>query len=382
MEAKRARRGGGADISGDCGDDTRNRRKRFASSAAAAAIVLAIVIAATAPADAADVCGPFGDPPAKITGTVTPRCWGGVMMDPWKDSDGTIRRACVFDSAPESHGKRPLLIYLHPSLFGIVTIRLSNLLDHRNGAALGGDSTDRGFIVLAPIGRRTEHHYPFPDNSGIGWDNWYRQFSSDGDVTIAGKTYPENADAATIDHFLRAEIATGRVDPARIYVTGWSNGAAMAVLYALNRPAISAIAVYSAPDPFGAFDDPCPQTPVGSAAADSRQIKVSNPHLAIMHVHNSCDAAGLCPNAERLASQARRLGADIKDVMLTSLGNDAGACTDACGTLSDGDPNLFSNPLGWTMGLWNHLIWPRRRTSVMVDFLGHRSMQPLASAAQ
>ena len=37
----------------------------------------------------------------------------------------------------------------------------------------------------------------------------------------------ENADAATIDHFIAAEVTTENVDTRRIYVSGWSNGAAM-----------------------------------------------------------------------------------------------------------------------------------------------------------
>jgi hypothetical protein len=147
----------------------------------------------------------------------------------------------------------------------------------------------------------------------------------------------------------------------------------MAILYALNRPNIKAVAVYSAPDPFGAFDDPCPQLPVSRPAADARQIEVSNPRLAIMHVHNSCDAAGMCPNAERMARRMRRLGATMRDVTITWLGKDADACNDECGSRSDGDPNVFRNPLGWTAGLWNHNIWPRRRTSAMIEFLGGHS---------
>lgn len=36
----------------------------------------------------------------------------------------------------------------------------------------------------------------------------------------------------------------------------------MAYAYGLARPAIAAIGVYSAPNPYQAFNDPCPQTPV------------------------------------------------------------------------------------------------------------------------
>jgi hypothetical protein len=101
-----------------------------------------------------------------------------------------------------------------------------------------------------------------------------------------------------------------------------------------------------------------------------------------MHVHNSCDVAGLCPNAELLSRQARQAGAAVQDVMLTWLGDEADACTDACGAASAGDPNVFRNPLGWTIGLWNHMIWPWRRTSAMIDFLGGHPPQRQADDSQ
>jgi len=109
------------------------------------------------------------------------------------------------------------------------------------------------------------------------------------------------------DHFIAEEVATEKVDTRRIYVTGWSNGAAMGYLYALNRPQIAAAAVYTAPNPFRAFNDPCPQTPAtlptsGRAGADlhSAGVDVSR--------HNDCDIAGICPNGELLRSQLRLSG--------------------------------------------------------------------------
>src|SRR2546428_463903 len=97
------------------------------------------------------------------------------------------------------------------------------------------------------------HYYPQPDQRQPGWDNWSRNF----DPSDAA----ENVDAWAIDRFVAQQVASGRVDTNRIYVTGWSNGAAMGYIYGLSRPSIAAIAVYSAPDPFHAFKDPCPQVP-------------------------------------------------------------------------------------------------------------------------
>ena len=243
----------------------------FATAARLVALVALIVAAATCGCANAQsrsgACGPFGNLPVKILGAVKPACGGGRILGPWKDGDSTDRYACLYDFATLKPGhKLPLLVYLHPSLFGPWTITHTNLLDLRTTSSLGADPAGSGYIVLAPQGRNTAHYYQWPDNSGMGWDNWYRQLSPSGEVTVGGATYRENVDAAAIDHFIHDEVLRPvRSIPARIYLSGWSDGAAMALLYALNRQAIAAAAVYSAPDPFGAFNDPCPQTPVPRA---------------------------------------------------------------------------------------------------------------------
>ena len=140
-------------------------------------------------------------------------------------------------------------------------------------------------------------------------------------VAVRGETYEENADAASIDHFVDEMIATGKVDRQRIYVVGWSNGAAMALLYALNRPWVAAAAVYSAPDPFSALFDVCTQTPAAVAPAGDGQVQVFSPRVPLMHVHNDCDIGGICPNGSRFAARVRALGGSIEDVIVDSVGN-------------------------------------------------------------
>ncbi len=197
-------------------------------------------------------CGPFGDPPAKLIANVVPRCTDGEVLGPWNDSDGTPRYACLYQPpSPTPRRPLPLIVYLHPSLANADSVRrFTNLLDFLKTANVSDDPARPGFILLAPQGRNTTHYYSPPDRTGTGWDNWYRQFNPSGAVTAAGKSYPENVDAATIDHFIDAVEATGKVDRQRIYVTGWSNGGAMAYLYGLNRREIAAVGVYSAADPF------------------------------------------------------------------------------------------------------------------------------------
>jgi predicted esterase len=344
------------------------------------AFCLALLVTAACSSTPTPVaCGPFGDPPAKVTAIIKPDCGkDGELLGPWTDGDGNHRYACLYEPAAANRDhKLPLIVFLHPSLFPAGSVVQTGLLDLRETYPLSGDPKRPGFIVLAPQGRKTTHYYPAPDDRGIGWDNWYRQFDPKGDVNVRGVTYWENADAATIDHFLARELASGKVDSRRVYLSGWSNGAAMASLYALNRHDVAAAAVYSAPDPFGAFEDSCQQTPVAGPPASNAEIRIFNPGLALMHVHNSCDLAGLCPNAEKAAKELRAAGVNLRDVILDAAGEETAACSSHCGTNSNGDTSFWRNPWGYTEGLRHHMKWPRKWNPAMLDFLRDH---PLAEA--
>src|ERR1700675_4284032 len=200
--------------------------------------------------DPPTACGPFGAPSAAVISEIKPSCGDGKLLGPWKDADKIDRYASLYEpkaakpNSPQPNNKLPMIVFLHPSLFSAGWITQTNILDLQDTVSLTDDPKNVGYIVLAPEGRKTTHYYPFPDNKGVGWDNWYRQLNPAGDVRIGNTTWRENADAATIDHFIATEVATGNVDISRIYVSGWSNGAAMGVLYAVNRPNIAAAAVY------------------------------------------------------------------------------------------------------------------------------------------
>jgi dienelactone hydrolase len=342
-----------------------------------AALSLAVFACGHVAAAGGAACGPFGNAPVRVLGAVKPECGKGQLLGPWRDAEGTAHYACLFepDSASPKN-KLPLLVYLHPSLFDAATVGRTGLLKMAATYPLSGNPKRPGFIVLAPQGRRTTHFYPFPDSRGRGWDNWYRQLSPDGSVKAGGKVYPENVDAAAIDHFIMQVGASGKVNTRRIYVTGWSNGAAMAILYALNRPDIAAAAVYSAPDPFGTFNDPCPQTPVAGARASDKQIHVFNPRAPIMHVHNSCDIGGMCPNGERLAKELRSAGVSIDDVIIYRSSKRVDACWSWCGTNPDAYMSVLTCPLGWTIGLYHHGRWPSKWNPAMLDFLRSHPLRP------
>ncbi|HYL60939.1 MAG TPA: PHB depolymerase family esterase, partial [Candidatus Acidoferrales bacterium] len=308
-----------------------------------AAIALAAVTCGNSsnPGASSTACGPFGDPSAAVFPDSAPSCGDGKLLGPWKDFDGTDRYACDYEPASaDASRKLPMIVFLHPSLFSARWITQTNLLEYQNSVSLSADPKHFGYIVLAPEGRNTTHYYPFPDNKGIGWDNWYRQLNPSGDVKIGETTWRENADAAAIDHFIATRIAAGGVDGDRIYVTGWSNGAAMGILYALNRPNVAAVAVYSAPNPFGALGDPCPQRPVAGPLASDAEIKLYNPAIPTMHLHNSCDIGGICPSGELLRNQLTNAGVSVDDVILDWYRRRVSVCNDSCGTDPNGEMGL------------------------------------------
>lgn len=116
--------------------------------------------------------------------------------------------------------------------------------------------------------------YPTWDRVGLGWDNWYRN-TNRSDPAL-------NADVAAHDAFISAVNSTGLVDPYRIYLSGWSNGASFAIFYAMSTGTVAAAAVYSAPDAYRDVGDRCPNIP--------------NPQYATptLDMHNYCDIVGTC----------------------------------------------------------------------------------------
>jgi predicted esterase len=352
----------------------KTREPRRIADGLIAMFALAILAGVRAAAAADSSCTPFGDPPATIQNGIvssfiarhSPSCFRGETLGPWRDSDGTERYACLYEPAPTaSDGALPLVVFLHGSLANADSILATGLVPKSRNANLGHGPP--GFYLLAPEGRETSHYYTAPDDKGLGWDTWYRQLTPAGDVTVGGTTYRENVDAAAIDHFIDVVTSSRKVDENRVYVTGWSNGAAMALLYALNRPQIAAAAVYSAPDPFSAFIDNCPQTPVDHAPASISELELFNPHVPIMHVRNSCDIGGICPNGLRFAAQLRAVGNKVDDVIVDSGGHQVADCDPACGTNPNGAGEISTG--GSFRGFKNHVAWPMAWNDAILKFM-------------
>lgn len=324
-------------------------------------------------------CTPFGNPPRPRNDTLTDsaqsntQCAGGGSRLPdFVDNNGTTRRACIFDPGTASaQHKLPLVVYLQGS--GVPSdpqLPLStNVLDGLATADLTGDPARKGFILVEPVGRVTDHYYPAPnDTNTVGWDVWYRQFSSTVRF-INGESFAPNADAVTIDHYIAAQLATGKIDSDRIYILGWSNGAALALLYGQHRSNVAAVAMYSGPDPYDSLSDPCGQRPTALIPNNDTALQISNPGIPVFHIHNDCDIYATCPNA--LVLNAKLLAtrtAVFTSKMINGVPSQqvATICNASCGTDPRGDAN---NNLANTLGLENHLTWPKNYTVEYFNFL-------------
>ncbi len=295
---------------------------------------------------------PYGDDPEPLT-PLSPDGWLGYLdscivlggkKQTWQDANGTPRNACLI-TPPQASAQTPLplVVWLHPSQTPIDSILYTNILPQMKKADLTGDPNRPGFVLLLPTGRNIAHQYFFPDQRGFGWDHWYRNLDRN--------TSDLNVDAATIDHFIGVAKAQGNIDPQRVYMSGWSNGGAFAVLYALNTAGIASAAVYSAPAPFSDVNDPCWQTPFATQATP------------VYDLYSSCDISGFCQTGTQFMAT---LGTTFPQIPQSTVivnrltGKVVNACNAACGPGTTG---------GNRWGVANHLTWPFKYTNEMFTFL-------------
>jgi len=152
----------------------------------------------------------YGNPPRERLGTMNaPFCGGvGTVLSDYTDNNGELRYACLSQPLNVPAGVQlPLVVYLHPSLFTPDTLYgATDIPAFIQTADLTGDPARPGFILLAPQGRNTTHFYPFPDDTGPGWDNWYRNTQASLEFGLP-EARAENVDVAAIDHYIRWTLA-------------------------------------------------------------------------------------------------------------------------------------------------------------------------------
>jgi poly(3-hydroxybutyrate) depolymerase len=337
-----------------CGGSNSSNGTELSSTPAAAAL------ASTGPgvSDEQNCDVPYGDAPAALA-TLTSgegsgaaeevlgllnQCAsvGGQTLN-WTDSQNEARQACLFvPPGASAAAPLPLIVHLQGSLAPAPPqLLLNGWIPLTQTADLNGNAQRPGFILLLPIGRNTHHYYPFPDQYALGFDNWYRNLD---------RGSPDlNLDVAAVDQFIAQVEAMDIVDTDRVYVTGWSNGGALAELYALNTPSIAATAEYSAPAPFSDVQDPCYQTPFATTLTP------------VMDIHNACDIVGTCQTSSAFHQNLTQLFPKLQqNVVLIEGSSVVQACNASCASPS---PEL--DPIGNA----NHLIWPTGQNDAIFTWL-------------
>jgi predicted esterase len=303
------------------------------------------------PAVDAKGCTVYGDPPrpmadVSLDGTLDAalmtvfncNSYGGEILDGWSDANGTPRQACLLNKAGATPAKPlPMMVWLHATLASTTGFFTTSLLDTLTTADLSGDPSRPGYIVLLPQGRVIDQFLPFPLNTGIGWDHWYRNMDRSSPYI--------NVDVASIDHFIAEVEARGIVDQKRVFVSGWSEGADMATLYGLNTPGVAATEPYSTTSPFDdARSDPCTVKPF---ASNQRPYNLEL---------RACDTGGACKYGSQFLDELKSEGIlPASMVEETIISDDGNSIVQACDPSCD---DVTGTPLRQAYGGYIHGVWP------------------------
>jgi poly(3-hydroxybutyrate) depolymerase len=265
----------------------------------------------------------------------------------WVDSvTGEPRAACVFEPPGTSSAARvPLVVFFHGShgsagdAYDAALLRAKAASFH-----LGGAGAPQGFVLASVQGRNLE--WPNKNPPGSHHDFYFRDLASPS----------ANPDIRNADRLVDELAAKGNVDPARIYVMGWSNGAFFASLYSIARhdtptPAghrVAAAVAFAGGDPFSNT------TP--NASPSCAMTTVPTTHAPIQLIHRACDTIVPCNTAQGsdappgfdVESWARTLrerahDPNVVDILLDRAGHTVQTCEASCGMLE---------------GTTDHLRWP------------------------
>ncbi|CAF3136084.1 unnamed protein product, partial [Rotaria sp. Silwood2] len=209
-------------------------------------------------------CTRYGNPPAKSSGSMLNykkmvqvcQSISGQLLS-FTDSKNALRCACLLITS--SSKRLPLVVWFQPSIaYSTSVFNTSFTVEAYTTKLTSTPNGPSGYHLLLPAARLTKN-FECHGIECIAWDIWYRNFNrSDPNM---------NVDVQTIDYFINYVVyhmSNLHVDSSRVFLSGWSNGASMALLYALNTPTIAAAAVYSSTNPYRNANDPCPQTPYPS----------------------------------------------------------------------------------------------------------------------
>ena len=289
---------------------------------------------------------------------------------------GFTRHACIYRPPGASAlSRRPLILWFHPGGAGSADLAGSEtgLLAKAASYDLTADVSRPGFILVSVQGRNLRFPTAAP-RDGQHHDFYYRDLRSPS----------ANPDIANADALIDALVAENLVDPNRIYVAGWSNGAFFSQLYAIARhdtatpggSRVAAAAVFAAANPFAGISwDPFQETSaVDGDACGLTTYPVSD--VPIFIVHRTADSAVACDAAQaecfatepgytttQWLTDANLAGLSVQGLLVggleagAALDADATACTDFGAACPVGD--CSTAPLSDAcLSLVNHLRWP------------------------
>lgn len=297
----------------------------------------------------------------------------------WTDSSGVIRSACLFTPGGASEASpRPLVVWLHGGNGTADDVYdYTSLREKAVNYNLSGDPSRPGFLLLSVHGRHLQYPTEAP-RDGNHHDFYYRDLASPS----------TNPDIANVDRLIDDLVSTGNVDPTRIYMMGWSNGAFFSQMYAIarqqtptpagNRPA--AVVAFTGGDPFNNIR--ADQSP--SCQLDPYPVST----VPIFLVSRACDIVACdASQAESLEEQGivvapghivgewetvlpdRVANTQVSRLIVSGTGQSVSVCTAA----------PFCSA---TIATINHLRWPDGvadgsgidHEPVMLDFLRQHSL--------
>ena len=276
----------------------------------------------------------------------------------WPDSVSALTRAaCVF--RPSGGATLPLVLFFHGS-----TATADKVYDHTSlrtkaiSFQLGTGAS--GFVLASVEGRNV--HWPDTTVEGGHHEFYYRDLASPS----------TNPDFRAVDFLIDTLVSSGGIDPKRIYVTGWSNGAFFAQEYAIGRFAtmtpggnqVAAAAVYAGGDPFNN---------IKIAQAPSCQLgSYPTTQVPIFIAHRDCDAQVGCSGGQQtefsippgmnvegwIGTLTSAMGdTNVTDLMLSDAGAKLHESTGApIGGAACAPGNATACPA--SLGNANHQNWP------------------------
>ena len=286
---------------------------------------------------------------------------------------GVQRYSCVYEPPGASAvSKRPLVVWLHGGGAGSA----DNVYDATSIRAKAvdfdlSDDPDRpGFFLLSVQGRSLRYPTSAP-RDGHHHDFYYRDLGSPS----------ANPDVENLDALVDELVSTGRVDPQRIYLMGWSNGGFFSQMYAIARNVtptpggnrVAAAVAFTAADPFhNTREDQSPSCRLEPYPSSS---------VPILLISRSCDIVA-CDEEQlaRLGIESPTPGHVVstwQHDLLARIGNGNVERTIVAGNGRITDACSHSFLCSLPVATLNHLRWPdgiadlsgRDHEPAMLDFL-------------